>query len=89
MGESHIGQQKFSQAADLFLQSSEIGDQSSDLWGQSARFRAAEALADAGLFDDAYNIYQNLLDESQDQTRRFQLQQKLQQINLRRAIDIR
>ena len=89
MGESHIGQQKFSQAADLFLQSSEIGDQSSDLWGQSARFRAAEALVDAGLFDDAYNIYQNLLDESQDQTRRFQLQQKLQQINLRRAIDIR
>ncbi len=89
MGESQIGQEKFSQAADLFLQSSEIGDQSSDLWGQSARFRAAEALADAGLFDDAYNIYQKLLDESQDQTRRFQLQQKLQQINLRRAIDIR
>tara|TARA_Y100001960_G_scaffold330667_1_gene425326 strand:+ start:1992 stop:3938 length:1947 start_codon:yes stop_codon:yes gene_type:complete len=89
MGESQIGQQKFAQAADLFLQSSEIGNQNSDLWGQSARFRAAEALVDASLFNDAFNIYQTLLEESQDQTRRFQLQQKLQKINLQRAVGIR
>jgi hypothetical protein len=86
MGESQIGQQRYAQGADLFLQSAEEGGQQGDLWGQSARFRAAEALVDAGLFEDAFNVYQSLLLESQDKNRQFQLSQKLQEINLRQAI---
>jgi len=86
MGESQIGQQRYAQGADLFLQSAEEGSQQGDLWGQSARFRAAEALVDARLFEDAFNIYQILLLESQDKNRQFQLRQKLQEINLRRAV---
>ena len=49
MGESQIGEGRFAQGADLFLQSSEVAGQQLDLWGQSARFRAAEALVDARL----------------------------------------
>ena len=85
-GESQIGQKKYAQGADLFLQSADVGRQGGDLWGQSARFRAAEALVDAGLFNDAINIYESLFNESQDKNRKLQLSQKLQELNLRKAI---
>jgi hypothetical protein len=86
MGESQMGQRRYAQAADLFLQSSEVGGQQLDLWGQSARFRAADALVDVGLLKDAFNIYRSLLDESTDEHRQLQLRQKLQEINLLEAI---
>jgi hypothetical protein len=86
MGESQIGEGRYAQGADLFLQSSEVADQQLDLWGQSARFRAAEALVDAGLLQDAFNVYRSLLKESSDQNRQLQLRQKLQNLNLLEAV---
>jgi hypothetical protein len=86
MGESQIAEGRFAQGADLFLQSSEVAGQQLDLWGQSARFRAAEALVDAGLFQDAFNVYRSLLNESSDKNRQLQLRQKLQKLNLLEAI---
>jgi hypothetical protein len=86
MGESQIGEGRFAQGADLFLQSSEVAGQQLDLWGQSARFRAAEALVDAGLLQDAFNLYRSLLMESSDENRKLQLRQKLQNLNLLEAV---
>jgi hypothetical protein len=86
MGESQIGEGRFAQGADLFLQSSEVAGQQQDLWGQSARFRAAEALVDAGLLQDAFNVYRSLLKESSDENRQLQLRQKLQNLNLLEAV---
>ena len=86
MGESQIGEGRFAQGADLFLQSSEVAGQKLDLWGQSARFRAAEALVDAGLLQDAFNMYRSLLVESSDENRQLQLRQKLQNLNLLQAV---
>jgi tetratricopeptide (TPR) repeat protein len=86
MGESQIGEGRYAQGADLFLQSSEVAAQQLDLWGQSARIRAAEALVDAGLFQDAFNVYRSLLKESSDENRQLQLRQKLQNLNLLEAV---
>ena len=86
MGESQIGEGRFAQGADLFLQSSEVAGQQLDLWGQSARFRAAEALVEAGLLQDAFNVYRSLLKESSDENRQLQLRQKLQNLNLLEAV---
>ena len=86
MGESQIGEGRFAQGADLFLQSSEVAGQQLDLWGQSARFRAAEALVDAGLLQDAFNVYRSLLKESSNENRQLQLRQKLQNLNLLEAV---
>jgi hypothetical protein len=86
MGESQIGESRFAEGADLFLQSSEVAGQQQDLWGQSARFRAAEALVEAGLLQDAFNVYRALLNESSDENRRLQLRQKLQNLNLLEAV---
>lgn len=86
MGESQIGVGQFAQGADLFLQSSEVAGKQLDLWGQSARFRAAEALVDAGLLQDAFNVYRLLLKESSDENRQLQLRQKLQNLNLLEAV---
>jgi hypothetical protein len=86
MGESQIGEGRFAEGADLFLQSSEVAGQQLDLWGQSARFRAAEALVDAGLLQDAFNVYRSLLKESSDENRQFQLRQKLQNLKLLEAV---
>lgn len=86
MGESQIGQDRFAQGADLLLQSAEVGGQELDLWGQSARFRAAEALVEAGFFQDAFNVYRSLLKESANENNQLQLRQKLQNLNLMEAV---
>jgi len=87
MGESQISMGRYAHGADLFLQSAGVGGQKLDLWGQSARFRAADALVQAGLLGDAFNVYGSLLAESADEKRQLQLRQKLQSVNLLQAIN--
>lgn len=87
MAESKAGQDQHDQSADLFLRSAFLGDHR-DLWGQSARYRAAEALTAGGLINDAQRIYQALLRETQDPKRRLRLQQRIQEIKLLESADV-
>ena len=51
-----------------------------DLWGQSARYRAGEALAKAGLLGDARRVYESLLAITSDPARQSVLRTRLQQL---------
>jgi len=86
MAESRKAQKRYADAAALYLKSSEskILPQP-DLWAQSAMYQAAQALADAGLVDDAGRLYKKLLRVTKDEARRGQLQRRLQQLWLKRG----
>jgi len=86
MAESRKAQKRYADAAALYLKSSEskILPQP-DLWAQSAMYQAAQALADAGLVDDAGRLYKKLLRITKDEARRGQLQRRLQQLWLKRG----
>ena len=86
MAESRKAQARYADAAALYLKSSEskIGPQP-DLWAQSAIYQAAEALANAGLVNDAKRLYTKLLRITKDEARRGQLQRRIQQLWLKRS----
>lgn len=48
-----------------------------DQWAQTARFSAATALTQAGLYDDARRIYEGLLNATSDPAEQAQIKQKL------------
>ena len=76
-----LGQQE--QAGYLYLRSATLLDGVGlDPWGQTARFFAAESLADAGLINDSRNLYQGLLKVAQDANRKMVLRQRLQHLQL-------
>lgn len=69
------------EAARLYLRSAGLEDPYAlDPWAQTARFQAAEALAAAGLHDDAAAIIRTLLNATDDPGRRAVLQQRLDQL---------
>ncbi|MCP4470567.1 MAG: hypothetical protein GY815_07760 [Gammaproteobacteria bacterium] len=87
IADSWRGQQKFEQAALLYLQSAMLpAPDSMDPWAQTARFNAAESLQAAGLIDDARRIYQALLAVTDDAARRSVLNHKVQQLWLTQAV---
>jgi hypothetical protein len=57
---------------------------SQDPWGQTARYQAAKALAQAGLIEDANTLYNGLLKSTDDPARRAVLQREIQQLWLLR-----
>ncbi len=70
---------KYKQAALLYFQSAYlINNYGSDPWGKTARYNAAEALANAGLIDDAERTYSKLLQETSNAKRRSVIQSQLQ-----------
>jgi hypothetical protein len=74
---------EYERAAQLYLRSAMLFDPYAyDVWGQTSRFHAAEALAKAGLIADARNVYQDLLRVTKEQDRRVVLRQRLQQLQL-------
>jgi tetratricopeptide (TPR) repeat protein len=80
---SALGQHQ--DAAELYLRSAAMGPQGNkDLWAQSARYHAAQALADAGLIDDAHNVYAALLRITRDPDQRALIQRKMQQLWLKK-----
>ncbi len=85
MGDSRAALQELTRAAELYLGSALTGENSFDLWGQSARYKAAEALAKAGLVEDARRLYKSLLQATADAKRRLQLQRRLQELWLRKT----
>jgi hypothetical protein len=81
--ESEAALEEHAQAAWLYLKSALTTDPSmSDLWAQSARFKAAEELTSAGLYDDAKLAYSDLLVITVSKSRKILIQQKLQQLRL-------
>ncbi|MFQ5643101.1 MAG: tol-pal system YbgF family protein [Thiogranum sp.] len=74
---------QYEQAAYLYLKSATLMDATAmDPWAQTARYRAAQALAEAGLLDDARQIYNGLLRATRDAGRKAVLQNEIQRLHL-------
>jgi hypothetical protein len=57
-----------------------------DPWAQTARYRAAKALAEAGLLEDARRIYNGLLRATDDASRKAVLENEIQRLHLVKAV---
>ena len=89
MAESHAGEGHAAKAAELYLRSAEGQGQDHDSWGLSARFQAANAMTEGGFYDDARMTYARLLRVTENEKRRLQIGQRLQQLKLLQAVDKR
>ncbi|MDH5516581.1 MAG: hypothetical protein OEY36_02020 [Gammaproteobacteria bacterium] len=79
--ESYQALQQYEKSAHLYLISaSMIAEKKSDPWSQTARFKAAEVLSQAGLIDDARALLQQLLRNTKNDNRKAVIKQKLQQL---------
>lgn len=86
--ESNYALKRYAQSAWLYLMSARaIDPDMEDQWSQSARYKAADALTKAGLFDDAYTMYDQLLAMTASKTRRVWLRQAMQHVELLRNAD--
>lgn len=71
------------EAARAYLKSALLLDPyAADPWAQTARFQAAEALTEAGLYADAQRQYRTLLNSTSDVARQAVLRNHLQQLRL-------
>jgi hypothetical protein len=89
MAESHADEGHAAKAAELYLRSAEGQGQDHDSWGLSARFQAANAMTEGGFYDDARMTYAGLLRVTENEKRRLQIRQRLQQLKLLQAVDKR
>ena len=89
MAESHADEGHAAKAAELYLRSAEGQGQDHDSWGLSARFQAANAMTEGGFYDDARMTYSGLLHVTENEKRRLQIRQRLQQLKLLQAVDKR
>jgi hypothetical protein len=80
IAESYQASRQYIQAADYFLFSALQKDNGFDQWGESARFRAAESLLSANLVSDSRVLFEDLLARADDENRKLQLKQKLQEL---------
>lgn len=81
MAESRAALGDYADAAELYLRSATYDNaMGGDMWGQSARFHAAEALGKAGLTADARDVYAGLLKFTDDPKRRLLLERNIQQL---------
>lgn len=85
MADARLAQERPIDAAALYLRSAMVPQPiSQDPWGQTARYQAAKALAQAGLIEDANTLYNGLLKSTDDPARRAVLQREIQQLWLLR-----
>ncbi|MGB1110740.1 MAG: tetratricopeptide repeat protein [Gammaproteobacteria bacterium] len=83
LAESHEATGEKEAAAELYLRSAALpGPFVLDEWAQTAKYQAAEVLAEIGLPDDAREIYQTLLRVTKDPTRQAVLRQRMQKLTL-------
>jgi tetratricopeptide (TPR) repeat protein len=79
--------EQYDQAAYLFLKSATLSDpMAMDPWAQTARYRAAKALVEAGLLKDARQIYSSLLRATRDASRKAVLENEIQRLHLVSAV---
>lgn len=81
MADSRVVQQRYREAAVLYLQSAAWPEsQAADLWAQQARYQAARALMQAGIPEDARLLYRQLLVAGDDPIRQRLVRRALQQL---------
>ncbi len=81
LADSRKAQGEHVEAGLLYLQSAIVpGVTTMDPWAQSARYQAAQQLAEAGLRDDARRLYRDLLRVTEDAARRAVLLRDLRQL---------
>jgi tetratricopeptide (TPR) repeat protein len=81
--ESYFSLKKYDQAALFYLESARaVTDAEHDLWGQSARFKAGQALMLAEIYDDAKKVFSDLLLVTASDSRKAIINQNLQKIRL-------
>ncbi|MEC7790519.1 MAG: hypothetical protein VX856_05695, partial [Pseudomonadota bacterium] len=87
IAESHAALNEHARSADLFLRSAAVDTRSATTlrWSQSARFKAAVQLTQAGLLTDARIIYLDLLQQADDRNQQLVLKQKIQDLDLRQS----
>ncbi|MBE9568830.1 MAG: hypothetical protein IMF14_09040 [Proteobacteria bacterium] len=86
--ESYFSLKEYDMAALNYLESSRaVADGEHDLWGQSARFKAASALVLAEIYDDAEKVYKDLLMVTVSDSRKALIQQNLQKIRLLKTVN--
>ena len=74
------GMEQFAQAAESYIRSASSGGNNNDMWGQTARYHAAEALALAGMLGDARAMYEGLLQVITDPGRAISVERKIQDL---------
>ncbi|MGE0080746.1 MAG: hypothetical protein AB7U81_05565 [Thiohalomonadaceae bacterium] len=88
MADSRTAQARHGEAAALYLRSATLEQADAmDPWAQTARYQAAQALAKAGLPEDAENMLRQLLAVTDDAARRALLGREIEQLRLRRNGD--
>lgn len=86
MADSLRALEKYDEAAYLYLKSATLqGTLAMDPWAQTARYQAAKTLAEAGLVEDARQIYGSLLGATHDISRRAVLENEIQRLHLVKA----
>ena len=80
MGDSCNALGRHIDAAEYYLRSALHDQEGRDMWGQSARFQAATAMAEAGLTDDARAMYAILLSQTRDPKQRAVIQRNRQRL---------
>ena len=81
MADSRKAQERYDEAAQLYLKSAMYPDPTSmDPWSQTAHYQAAVALAKAGMYQDAKTLLERLLKVTKDPERRDALQRELQKM---------
>jgi tetratricopeptide (TPR) repeat protein len=81
--ESFYSLEKYDRAALYYLESAQaVSDGINDLWAQSARFKAGQALVKAKIYDDAKKVLSDLLRITASDSRKAIINQKLQKIRL-------
>jgi hypothetical protein len=81
IAESRSALGEYQQAAELYLRSaSHHHPTGGDMWGQTARYHAAEALGKAGLTQDSRLVFQALLKHTEDAKQRAVIERSIQQL---------
>jgi len=81
MADARSAQGRPEEAAELYLRSAVYKQpDGSDIWGQTARFNAGEALSKAGLVKDAERVYRALLKITEDPKRRAVIDRNLKHL---------
>ncbi len=88
MADSKKALKEYEKASQLYLRSARnpLTEDGIDLWGQSAYYQAADALAKAGFIDDARSVYKRLLSVTKDPGRRAVLDREIQQLLLKQQV---
>jgi len=81
IAESRAATGEYQRAAELYLQSATYHHPTGgDMWGQTARFHAAETLGKAGLTQDARLVFEALLKHTADAKQRAVIERSIQQL---------